>query len=247
MWRGTAIVVAGVLAVLGAVGVAQSASAPVGPDPVVREWPAWPYLSHCEGLPFYAPAAFSGRAEAEMGSLPSELALLEFIEHGDLPWLRGTRHWRKVAEDEDQAEFARGSLSDELEWLSFQQEDGAWMFDGYASGCDPTSIVGEGWVFSWSLLDPKPPNTAVRRIQIRLGSGPCSSGKPHTPRARLVFREWGRQLLLTVWVKALPPRRYTCQGVKEPPLKVTLPRKIKLSKLFDGATYPPKPALKPGP
>jgi hypothetical protein len=52
---------------------------------------------------------------------------------------------------------------------------------------------------------------------------------------------------MSIWIEPLPPGFYTCQGVLEPPLKVTLPRRINLAKLYDAATYPPGPAVEPGP
>lgn len=250
MRRGIVIGVVGVLAALVATASTWAAFAPNGPDPVAKEWPAWPYLSQCEdGLPFYGPKVFSGPTEAERGSKPSEVALREFINHGDLPWLRSTRSWRTLAEDEDEAEFARGRLSGELEWASFRSEGGQWKFSSYSSDCKPTSIIGKGRVVTWSLAEPEEPSSTagVRRIKVHLGPGECASGAPQNPRARFVFRQWGRKLLMTIWLKPLPPlppdSGHTCLGLIEPPRKVTLPRKIKLSRLYDGSTYPPMPAI----
>lgn len=234
----------GFLAVLATAGVAWTA-VPSGPDPAVKEWPAWPYLSQCDyGSPFYAVNAFSGKAEAEKGSLPSQVALRNFLAKGDLPWLRGTRHWRLVVETADRAEFSRGSLTGELEWLTFESDEGIWKWSGYSSDCEPTSIVGGGPVVTWSVADPTvDPGTVARHIDVNLGPGPCASGKPKNPRARLVFKKWGRKLLMTIWLKPLPEGAYTCLGVVEPPLRVTLPRRMKLFRLYDGATYPPRPAV----
>lgn len=197
-------------------------------------------------IPFYAVTAFSGKAEAERGSLPPQIALREFLAKSDLSWLKGTRHWRPVVETEDRAEFSRGPLTGELEWLTFDLEEGNWKWSGYSSDCEPTSIVGRGPVVTWSVADSSlGPGTAVRHIDVNLGPGPCASGKPQNPRARLVFKKWGRKLLMTIWLKPLPEGVYTCLGVIEPPLRVALPRKVKLFRLYDGATYPPRPAVSP--
>jgi hypothetical protein len=64
-------------------------------------------LTQCEGgLPFYPIAAFTGAAEAELGSLPSEVALREALERGEVAYAGSTHNWRRVVEDEDRAEFA---------------------------------------------------------------------------------------------------------------------------------------------
>ncbi len=248
MRRGPAILAVGVLAVLATAAAAWSASAPRGPDPAVEEWPAWPYSTQCElGLPFDPVTAFSGRAEAERGSRPSEVALREFLRRDSLrrdSLVRSMSRWRLLAEDEDQAEFVHGPLSGKLEWLRFEREAEGWRFSGSSSDCDPTSIVGGGPVVTWTLAESiLDSNAALQKVAVDLGPGPCSGGSPQNPRARLVFRNWGRKLLMTVWLKPLPEGSYMCPGVFEPPLKVTLPRKIKLSRLYDGSTYPPTPAI----
>jgi hypothetical protein len=244
MRSGSVIVVVGVLAVLLTATAAWSAPGPNGPDPAVKEWPNWPYLTQCgEGLSFDPVAAFSGSANAERGSSPSEVALRDFIEQGDLPWLRSTRNWRHVASTEGQAEFSRGRLSGELEWLSFAQREGAWEFSGYSSHCHPVSKVGNGPAVGWDLAGNElKPKAELRRIQVSLSGGPCSGGRPLGPRARVVFKGLGRKLLMTIWIKPFHGPR-TCPGVFEPPLTVSLPRRIRLDRLFDGATYPPTPAI----
>jgi hypothetical protein len=244
MKRGIRIVVAGGLVALVAAVTAWAAAPPSGPDPAVKEWPAWPYLTSCGYAQFYPVTAFSGNAEAELGSSPGEVALREALQRGEIPYVRSTHHWRRIAEDETHAEFVHGRLAGHLEWARFEKSEGEWKYTGGSSDCDPTSIVGSGTVVTWSLAEPGPgPKAVVRRIKVDLGPGPCNGGRPNNPRARITFREWGRKLLMTAWLKPLPEGIYSCPGVIEPPLKVTLPRKVKLSKLWDGATYPPRPAI----
>jgi hypothetical protein len=247
MGRRSVIAVAAVLVALVSAAAAWAATAPPsGPDPVVEEWPAWPYLTQCGGLPFYPVTVFSGNAEAELGTRPSEVALREALERGELPYVSSKSNWRLIAEDQDQAEFAHGRLAGRLEWVAFEFRDGKWQYQRSSSDCNPESILGEGRVVAWSLAEPElAPSVPVRRIRIHLNGGECSSGQPQNPRARLVFRKWGRKLLMSVWLEPLPPGFYTCQGIFEPPLKVTLPRKMRLHRLWDGGTYPPRPAIKP--
>jgi hypothetical protein len=244
MRRRTIIGLVGILTVLTVASSAWSSFAPSGPDPVVKEWPAWPYLSQCDGgLPFYAPEVFSGLTEAEKGTKPSEAALREVV--GDTS---RSSNWRLLAEDEDRAEFVQGRLSTGLAWVSVELRDGAWRY-WQSGGCRPTSIVGSGPVVKWRLAEPEAasPNAVVRRIRVDLP--PCNNGTPQYSQARPVFREWGRKLLMTIWVKplSLPPGVLPgCTKLRRRPLKVTLPRRIKLSTLYDGSTYPPFPAVKPG-
>jgi hypothetical protein len=247
MGRRSIIAVVGVLVALASGAAAWAASGPPsGPDPAVEEWPEWPYLTTCGySLAFDPVAAFSGTTEAEKGSRPSEVALREALERDEIPYNRSDTHWRLLAEDDDEAEFVHGRLSGWLEWVSFQLEEGAWKWRRSSSDCQPTSIVGRGPVVTWDLAESKKPNDVVRRIKIRLGPGECDGGRPQNPRARLAFKKWGRKLLMTVWLKPLPPGAYTCPGLIEPPKMVTLPRKIKLHRLWDGSTYPPRPAIKP--
>jgi len=196
-------------------------------------------------LPFEPVAVFSGNADAEDGSLPSEGGLREAIAHKEIYVSDAVSNWRLLAEDEDEAEFVHGRLAGTLAWASFKLTDGRWKSSGGSSDCEPTSIVGNGPVVTWSVAQPNgsTPSGVVRRLKVNLGPGPCSSGLPQNPRARLVFEKWGRKLLMTIWLKPLPEGFYDCIGISEPPLKVTLPRKIRLDHLFDGSTYPPRPAI----
>jgi hypothetical protein len=129
--------------------------------------------------------------------------------------------------------------------VSFRLQGEEWEYRQYSGDCEPRSIVGNGPVVTWSLAGPKglAPNAAVHRIKVSLGPGFCNDGKPQNPLARLVFRKWGRKLLMTVWLEPPSPGPHTCPGRVEPPLEVTLPRKTRLSRLFDGSTYPPTPAV----
>jgi hypothetical protein len=220
-----------------------SSGPPSGPDPAVVEWPAWPYETACGGQPFDPVAVFSGPTEAELGSGAPEAALREFLQKRPFPWTK-PHFWRLVAASETTAEFVRGRLASQLEWVSFELKDGQWREGPYWSDCEPTSIAGNGPVVTWSLAPRKRPFPKwVRRVRVNLGPGQCSGGLRQNPRARVTFKPLGKKLLMIVWLKPLPPGNYTCPGVLEPPLMVRLPHKVRLSRLFDGATYPPTPVL----
>jgi hypothetical protein len=222
---------------------AFAASPPSGPDPAVLEWPRWPYQATCGYLAFDPVSVFSGPTEAELGSSPPETALRAFLERREIPWVK-PRFWRLVAEDETTAEFVHGRLVRGLEWVAFELQDGKWKFVSYSSNCHPTSIVGRGTVVTWDLApQEKPLRKWVRRVRVNLGPGNCSGGRSQNKRARPVFQPLGNKLLMTIRLTPLPPGVYTCPGLVEPPLTVRLPRRMRLSRLLDGGTYPPRPAL----
>ena len=53
------------------------------------------------------------------------------------------------------------------------------------------------------------------------------------------FRTQGGALLMTLWLRPLPPGNYTCPELIEPPVEIRLPGRLGDRKLFDGGTYPP--------
>lgn len=189
---------------------------------------------------------FSGQTTAEQGTLPSEVALRQLLEAGSIPYAhRGS--WCKIAESADVAEFTRGRLSGGyLEWVQLRFEGGRWKYGGNASDCDPTSVVGGGPVVTWTLDQGRVATDVVRKIRVNLGPGPCDGGRPQNPRARPVFQRYGKRLLLTIWLKPLPPGFYTCPAISEPPKTIILPRRMRIGRLLDGGTYPPTPPRTPG-
>jgi hypothetical protein len=51
-------------------------------------------------------------------------------------------------------------------------------------------------------------------------------------------------LVLTIWIRPLPPGPYTCEARIEPPLKLKLPGgRLGKRRLWDGSTYPPRREL----
>jgi hypothetical protein len=243
----------GVLALLATAAVASAIPVNSGPEPVLSKWSDWPYQATCWGpeAVFDPLVAFSGPADAENGTSPAEAGLRRVIKE-QRDWaepLAAPHGWRRISESESWAEFTRGRLDGTLEWLALEAKDGGrWSFSSYSSDCDPTTVLGDKAVVTWSLASKQGrlgPDS--RTLWINLGAGGCASGEPQNPRAHFRFRALGRRLLMIAWLD--PPRSrggggFTCEGVYEPPRKVRLPHPLGDYKLFDGATFPPIPAGK---
>lgn len=221
------------------VALPAAASVPPGTDPAVEEWPGWPYQAACYSV-FDPVSAFSGPAEAELGSLPSEVALREITTSLTFPRLPQS-DWRRISETETEAVFESGDLSSPFpQWVLLKRVDAIWKLAGNGN-CTPGTVLHGLAAASWTIAAGQPlPSQSTRRIRVDLGPGPCSSGMGQNARARKpIFRQFGRRLLMTILVEPLPPGAYTCQGVIEPPLVVTLPGRLGPRRLFDGGTFPP--------
>jgi hypothetical protein len=211
-----------------------------GPDPAVTEWPEWPHRVSCYGLSFDPVAAFSGRTNAERGSKPSERALRRFLSRGSLSWVR-KKSWRLVVERNGFAEFASGRLAGELEWMYFRRHNGAWKWEGYTSDCDPSSLRRGIQAITWEVAEGQKLTPETTSIEVNLGPGECSGGRGQNDRVQKPeFREQQGKLLMTLWLRPLPPGGYTCVGLIEPPLKIELPEPLGDRELRDGGTYPPR-------
>lgn len=221
------------------IALPAAATVPPRSDPAVEEWPGWPYQAACYSV-FDPVGAFSGPAEAELGSLPSEAALREITTSQTFPGPPQSE-WRLVSETETTAVFESGALSSPFPlWVLLERVDAMWKLAGSGT-CTPTTVLHGLAAVPWTIAAGQPgPRPSTRRIRIDLGPGPCSSGMGQNARARKpIFRQLGKGLLMTILLEPLPPGAYTCQGVIEPPLTVTLPGRLGARKLFDGGTFPP--------
>jgi hypothetical protein len=164
--------------------------------------------------------------------------LARFVQTEPLPSM-GKHDWRVLSESATSAEFVRGRLSGELNWLLFKQIGGEWKFQSYSSDCTPSSIVNGHSAVTWSLArEQKRLAARTRRVKVNLGPGPCSGGRSQNAHAHPVFRQIGRRLLMTNWLDPIPPGNYTCVGLIEPPLVVTLPSQLGSRVLYDGGRFP---------
>ncbi len=244
-------VVAWLLLVLGfaAVPASDALGAPVlqGPDPIVAKWPHWPYPTTCGGPAFDPIGAFSGPTEAETGPGPAEEELRKTIGE----WQTGfptlpKHHWRLLSQEPSVVVYGHGRLPG-VEELTLEESNGLWDFAGYSSRCEPASIIDGRQAITWTLSSRQSPlRPGTRQLWIDLGPGECASGMSQNARAmKPVFFELGKRLLMVMRLKPLPPGNYTCEGIFEPPLRVTLPKRLGTFTLFDGGVYPPSRAVLP--
>lgn len=142
------------------------------------------------------------------------------------------------------AVYAHGRLPG-VESVTLERSKGHWSFAGYDSRCEPTSVIGGRAAITWTLARNQPAlGPETERVLIDLGPGPCSGGRSQNARAmKPVFFTRGRRLMMVMRLRPLPKGAYTCQGIREPPLPVSLPRKLGGRQLFDGGVYPPTRAL----
>ncbi len=232
---------------LGAGAPSAVASPSPGSDPVVAEWPHWPYQVSCGGVSFDPVSVFSGPAGAETGTLPSELALRQFLADPTIALLSlsGTG-WRLASESATEAVFISGRLAEGLESVRLELTEGSWKLVGGGT-CTPQSDLQGLPVVDWRLTSEQPAlNENTRRLRITIGGGPCNSGVPYHP-LKPVFRQLGKRLLMTIMINPPSPGPKTCEGVQQPPFTVTLPGKLGDRKLFDGGTYPPLSAAETRP
>ncbi len=228
---------------------AWASSTPAGPDPALAGWEEWSYPVTCSSpdQAFDPLTAFSGLTGAELGSSPAEQGLRAEIE-GTKDWYEPipAHGWRRIAESEAEAQFTRGRLSGQLEWLALARDtDGKWGFHQSSSDCEPTVSIEGGTVVTWSLARKQKHLTPqTQTLWIDLGPGECASGARQNPRARFRFRTMGKRLLMIAWLKPVGGGAQTCEGTIEPSRRVHLPQPLGEYRLFDGATFPPVPAVK---
>jgi hypothetical protein len=211
-----------------------------GPDPIVQEWPRWPYLAACGAFAFDPVAIFSGPTRAENGTSSLSVALRRIL-NGPQGARRGLpkHHWRLLGATEGWAEFVWGRLGQNLKRITLEGDDRRWRLNSF-QGCHLVSLVNGHFAASWWLARTQAPlDGTTREIGVELSPGGCSGGRRQNRHAHPVFRWLGRKLLLSIWVDPIPPGPHTCEGVVEPPLLIQLPNQLGASTLYDGGTFPP--------
>jgi hypothetical protein len=230
------------LALGAAVALAAQKPPAAGPDPVVLEWTEWPHRVSCAGMPFDPVASFGSQTGAERERTPQARALRRFIAFFPDEYSVRKHDWRLLAEEGREATFGAGRLPDELEVISVERRKGAWKGWGYSSNCEPATLRKGREAIGWDL-DPDQPQLSrkTRSILVDLGPGECNGGKPQADRLQKPeFREQNGALLMSLWLRPLPPGGYTCQGLIEPPVRIQLPEPLGDRPLMDGGTYPPR-------
>ena len=98
-----------------------------------------------------------------------------------------------------------------------------------------------GVAVRWDLAPGQGLTARAKRVHVMLrGSEGCDGGRSLNASASPEFRQFGKKLVLTVWVDPLPPGVYTCEKRREPPLAVKLPGRFGKRQLWDGSSYPPR-------
>jgi hypothetical protein len=230
------------MALIGALVAMAGSASPViaaGPDPAVNRWPTWPYPVTCGSLPFDPITVFGGPPNAEPGAQPSEVALREFLATHNVPW-QPPGHWRLAAADEEVAELVRGSLSTQLDWMRFENQDSVWKWSG-SGGCTPRSLRNGVRSSEWRLLDePASLRPRTRVLEVGIEELACTGGADPSARIQVPDALFSRhRLIVTTWVTSLPPGTYTCPGNPVGEYRIKLPRPLGKRVLLDGGTYPP--------
>lgn len=212
-----------------------------GPDPAVSRWPSWPYPTGCLGASFDPVAVFGGATEAEMGAGGPEQALRRYLEERLYPQLP-SKYWRLVASGDGSASFASGRLEQGLFWLTTVEDTaGQWAVAGSPEECRVRSVRDGEAAIDWSLPKDESLRSGSRRIAVKLHSlGGCDGGRSHNKAAEPQFRQLGRKLVLTIWLKPLPPGPKTCEARLEGPLVLRLPQPLGERQLWDGGSFPPR-------
>lgn len=237
--RGIAILCAA-LCLLGAVSAAAAR------DPAARAWPAWPGTVACgtAAPAFSPPLALSRPADAEKGSLPAEVALREWLREKRQPG-PGRHGWRLLGVNDEAAEFIHGNIgAKSSEQIAFLRTGDKWQAAYKVDGsCEFLARRGHRVATGWRLTPGQRLTVSSRSVKVSLEATECASGIKATSRLEAPrFRVENGALLLTLWLRPLPPGGYTCQAPFEAPVKIRLPQRLGPLKLLDGGVFPPRPA-----
>jgi hypothetical protein len=232
--------------------LAPAAKASSGADPVIHDWPGWPYRVSCLTGSFDPIATFSAPARAERGGQGSARSLRRFLKTGLLPWL--PRHdWRLAVEKPRELQFLHGhpgaglESGDELEWLRLRRSRGRWRMVNYSSWCPLISVEKGEWATTWFLAENQPELTPdTQRINVYVGVRCSKNDNPAALAEAPQFHEISGKLVMTIWLRPDPsPSDGICEeGLGPgPSLTVELPEPLGDRELVDGGTFPPTPAM----
>lgn len=248
----------GLSAIIGAIVVAllaapsSSAGRPApGPDPLLAEWPGWPYRATCGYMGFDPVRVFSGFAAAEEGDGAPETALREMLAR-DFPFRLPDHGWRLATRRNGRALFLHGRLGTEMETpnelldMELERRGGRWQMRTGGGFCNMFTVAPGRQSSLWSLAPKQPPlGPQTRHLWVITGARCSRKEKP--PRVSSEFVEIGGRLVMTLW----PRYDRSAVGAFEicdprvppwPPVKVDLPEPLGDRELYDGAFFPPLPA-----
>jgi hypothetical protein len=236
--------------------LAPVAWAKTGADPVVREWPQWPYRASCGVGAFDPNSTFATPARAERGQRRSARVLRRFLKDGLIPWLP-RNNWRLAVDKPRELQFIHGhpgaevESGKELQWLRLRRKRGRWRMPDSSGPCYLSSVlasVAQGrWATSWFLADDQPQLTPeTRQIKVYVGApcsieeeGPAALAKPPQ------FTEISGKLVMAIWLRSgrFHERTVCDEGlVPGPAMSVELPEPLGDRELVDGGVFPPNPA-----
>lgn len=246
---------AGVLAVVAPAAHSSAAGDRAGQgmvaaDPVVAEWPDWPYRAACRGISFDPNRVFAEVPDAGLGAGPLDRALRHAVRLFSTTAPR--RGWRLARRAHGRAGFVHGhpgaelESGNELQYVELRRRGGRWRAEGYDQKCWLWTMRAGRSADTWFLAPGQPPlGPGTRRIRVISGAH-CSS-KERRPAivGRPRFDRFGDRLTMTLWL------RHRGGGANEvcdprlrhfPPFEIELPHRLGQLRLFDGGEYPPQPA-----
>lgn len=177
-----------------------------------------------------------GAEQSPTGAAPALRALIA-NPNGIAPL--PTTSWRLLYEKGTAAEFAVANGED---WTAvlFHHDNGQWSFQSafyqvtpraFRSGCNSAD-----WHFA------KAPQSNADAVVIDVVERACTGGAGCDDRLLAPEVLYGDdRIVVTCWVRPLPPAVYPCPG--NPPARVTVPldEQIKSRPFYDGSFYPPRP------
>jgi len=222
-----------------------------GPDPVLREWPDWPYGATCGFMGFSPVRAFSGFANAERGAGGAEKALRKMLAR-DFPFHLPEHGWRLGAKRNGRALFLHGKLGaefesrDQLEYFELERRGGRWRMRTFGSYCNMFTTAPGRQSSGWWLA-PKQPPLSPNTKRLHVITGARCSRKEKAPRVTPEFVEISGKLVMTLWLE------YDQSGTGSfeicdprlgpwPAVTIDLPEALGDRELYDGGFFPPVPA-----
>lgn len=252
----TLLALAGVAALSASIAVAllfagrsPARYAAPGPDPVLRDWPGWPYRATCGYMGFDPVRVFSGPAEAERGDGAPESALRRLLGE-ERPFPLDRQGWRLAARRNGRALFLHGRLGaefetpDQLEAYELDRSEGSWQMRTFSGFCNMFTTAPGRQSSGWWLA-PKQPSLEPDTRRLHVITGARCSKRERPPRVTPEFVEIGAKLVMTLWLQYDPrPAR----GIAEicdpwlkpwPPTTIDLPEPLGDRQLYDGGFFPP--------
>lgn len=242
-------------AAIALVGVMCAAPAVAGDrlpaDPVVSEWPDWPFRAGCRNMTLdpgevfgEAPALGRGRGSIDR-ALRQTLKLLGMRDQ-HAPWRLGRRAHGRVAllRGHPGAELESG---EELEYVELKRRKRSWQWTGtYDQLCYLRTVDKGRWADSWFLAPDQPPlGPETQAVRVVAGVHCSATEKPPVLDGEPKFTEIGGKLAMTLWLRRRGSSGIVlCDGSLPdwPPLEIQLPAPLGDRELFDGSEYPPNPA-----